>query len=101
MIKCSVLRALMVATGMLFSLVAVTPANAVVELNINKGNVQPLPIAITDFISGDGIGAHVGGEEPVGGSRHQARAATTTGQSIRARWFALRRHAQCGDVDKQ
>lgn len=59
MIKCSVLRALMVATGMLFSLVAVTPANAVVELNINKGNVQPLPIAITDFISGDGIGAQV------------------------------------------
>jgi len=59
MIKSSVLRALMVATGMLFSLVAVVPANAEVQININKGNVQPLPIAITDFISGDGIGAQV------------------------------------------
>lgn len=59
MIKNSVLRALMVATGMLFSLVAVVPANAEVQININKGNVQPLPIAITDFISGDGIGAQV------------------------------------------
>lgn len=59
MIKCSVLRALMVATGMLFSLVTVVPANAEVVININKGNVQPLPIAITDFISGDGIGAQV------------------------------------------
>ncbi|MDP9758259.1 Tol biopolymer transport system component [Agrobacterium tumefaciens] len=35
------------------------PAFARVEININKGNVEPLPIAITDFISGDGIGAQV------------------------------------------
>ncbi len=59
MMKSSVLRALMVATGMLFSLVAVSPANAEVTIDITKGNVQPLPIAITDFISGDGIGAQV------------------------------------------
>jgi TolB protein len=36
-----------------------TPARAVVEININKGNVEPLPIAITDLQSGDGIGAQV------------------------------------------
>ncbi|RUV79901.1 Tol-Pal system protein TolB, partial [Mesorhizobium sp. M1A.F.Ca.IN.020.32.1.1] len=30
----------------------VSPANALVELNINKGNVEPLPIAVTDFLQG-------------------------------------------------
>ncbi|POO54908.1 Tol-Pal system beta propeller repeat protein TolB [Agrobacterium rosae] len=59
MIKFSLLRAMMVASGMLFSFVAVTPASAEVQININKGNVQPLPIAVTDFMSGDGIGAQV------------------------------------------
>ncbi|MGO8639102.1 hypothetical protein ACC840_36065, partial [Rhizobium ruizarguesonis] len=29
------------------------PANALVELNINKGNIQPMPIAVTDFLQGD------------------------------------------------
>ncbi|MBK5571454.1 MAG: Tol-Pal system protein TolB, partial [Ensifer sp. SSB1] len=50
MIKVSLFRALMVAAGMLAAVVAATPANAVVEININKGNVEPLPIAITDFL---------------------------------------------------
>ncbi|MCO6185105.1 Tol-Pal system beta propeller repeat protein TolB [Rhizobium sp. L1K21] len=35
------------------------PAWALVEININKGNVQPLPIAITDFVSGDAMGANI------------------------------------------
>jgi TolB protein len=35
------------------------PARALVEIDINKGNIEPLPIAITDFISGDGIGAKI------------------------------------------
>lgn len=30
-----------------------SPANALVEININKGNVEPLPIAITDFLQGE------------------------------------------------
>ncbi|TIO71887.1 MAG: Tol-Pal system protein TolB, partial [Mesorhizobium sp.] len=30
---------------------ATLPAWALVELNVNKGNVEPLPIAITDFQS--------------------------------------------------
>ncbi|WP_112807346.1 Tol-Pal system beta propeller repeat protein TolB [Ensifer sp.] len=53
MIKSSFLRALMVAAGLLAAFVAATPANAVVEININKGNVEPLPIAITDFLQGE------------------------------------------------
>lgn len=35
------------------------PANAVVEININKGNVEPLPIAVTDFLSNDAMGAQI------------------------------------------
>ncbi|WP_426126888.1 Tol-Pal system beta propeller repeat protein TolB [Pararhizobium sp. PWRC1-1] len=32
---------------------AIAPAHARVEININKGNVEPLPIAITDFLQGE------------------------------------------------
>ncbi|CAN0655134.1 Tol-Pal system protein TolB [Nitratireductor aquimarinus] len=39
--------------------VAVLPARAVVEIDINKGVVEPLPIAITEFISADGTGAEI------------------------------------------
>ncbi len=35
------------------------PANALVEININKGNIEPLPIAITDFLSKDGLGEKI------------------------------------------
>ncbi|MCI5074604.1 Tol-Pal system beta propeller repeat protein TolB [Oricola sp.] len=37
------------------------PARALVEIDINKGNIEPLPVAITDFISSDGIGAQISG----------------------------------------
>ncbi len=37
------------------------PAQARVEININRGNVEPLPIAITDFISGNELGAQISG----------------------------------------
>ncbi|RCS23714.1 Tol-Pal system protein TolB [Phyllobacterium salinisoli] len=47
------------AVFMAVSVVAVPPANAVVEIDINKGNVEPLPIAITDFLSGDQLGANI------------------------------------------
>lgn len=49
--------------AMVMSIVAIImfslPARALVEIDINKGNIEPLPIAITDFISGDGIGAKI------------------------------------------
>ncbi len=41
--------------------VAVLPARAVVEIDINKGVVEPLPIAVTEFISADGRGAEIAG----------------------------------------
>jgi len=37
------------------------PASAVVEIDITQGNVEPLPIAITDFQSQDGIGQQIAG----------------------------------------
>ena len=38
-----------------------TPAAAVVELDITQGNVQPLPIAISNFQSRDGLGGKISG----------------------------------------
>ena len=35
------------------------PANALVTIDVNKGNVEPLPIAITDFQSNDQLGAQI------------------------------------------
>ena len=35
------------------------PARALVEIDINKGNVEPLPIAITDFLSSNEMGAEI------------------------------------------
>ncbi len=44
-----------------FSAAATAPARAVLEIDVNKGVVEPLPIAITDFLSADGLGAEVSG----------------------------------------
>ena len=39
------------ATGM--AALAAAPAEARVEININRGNVEPMPVAVTDFLQGD------------------------------------------------
>ena len=39
----------------------VTPASAEVTLRLDKPNAEPLPIAITDFLSGGGLGAEISG----------------------------------------
>ncbi|MHC4048201.1 Tol-Pal system protein TolB, partial [Bradyrhizobium sp. 23AC] len=52
MTKCSFFRAILVAAGLMTAAVFATPANALVTLDIRKGNVQPLPIAVTDFLQG-------------------------------------------------
>jgi TolB protein len=57
MMKHPILKALIVITG-LFALVAM-PARAEVTIDIRKGNVEPMPIAITDLQSGDELGAQV------------------------------------------
>ena len=46
-----------IATGALA--LATLPARALVEIDVNKGIVEPLPIAVADFISGDGTGAEI------------------------------------------
>ncbi|ACM37608.1 MULTISPECIES: Tol-Pal system beta propeller repeat protein TolB [Rhizobium/Agrobacterium group] len=53
----SLLRILIVLVGMAGAFA--TPAMALVEININKGNVEPMPIAIPDFLSANGIGAKI------------------------------------------
>jgi len=58
MVKCSLIRALMVIAGLIGVAAFTTPANAVLTLDLRKGNVQPLPIAVTDFLQGD-MGAQV------------------------------------------
>lgn len=42
-----------------FGMAATLPARALVEIDVSKGVVEPLPIAVTDFLSGDGIGAEI------------------------------------------
>ncbi|MFT4181885.1 MAG: Tol-Pal system beta propeller repeat protein TolB [Rhizobium sp.] len=59
MIRNSLARLLLVLAGLMAA--SITPAYAVVEININKGNVQPMPIAITDLLSNDGLGAQISG----------------------------------------
>ena len=57
----SILKPLLVIAAMAMGMTAAgtLPALALVELNVNKGNVEPLPIAITDFQSNDALGAQI------------------------------------------
>ncbi|QBK31717.1 Tol-Pal system beta propeller repeat protein TolB [Roseitalea porphyridii] len=57
-IRAGRLAALLLAFASLLA-ATVLPARALVEIDINQGNIEPLPIAVTDFISGDGIGAQI------------------------------------------
>ncbi|MGB3834507.1 MAG: Tol-Pal system beta propeller repeat protein TolB [Mesorhizobium sp.] len=43
------------------SAAATLPARALVEIDVNKGNIEPLPIAITDFLAGDALGTEISG----------------------------------------
>jgi TolB protein len=53
-------KLLLVIAAILAALAAAaTPARALVEIDINQGNVQPLPIAISDMVSGDSLGAEI------------------------------------------
>lgn len=57
MMKRNLVKILALLTA--FIAVGCGPAHALVEININKGNVEPLPIAVTDFVSGDGVGQNI------------------------------------------
>ncbi|RVB30029.1 Tol-Pal system protein TolB, partial [Mesorhizobium sp. M7A.F.Ca.CA.001.16.1.1] len=57
----SILKPLLMVAAMAMGMTAAgtLPALALVELNVNRGNVEPLPIAITDFQGGDALGAQI------------------------------------------
>jgi TolB protein len=38
---------------------AILPAHALVEIDVNKGNIEPLPIAVTDFLASNELGAEI------------------------------------------
>jgi TolB protein len=38
---------------------AILPAHALVEIDVNKGNIEPLPIAVTDFLASNALGAEI------------------------------------------
>lgn len=50
---------LSIALGL--AIAAVVPARALVEIDVNKGTIEPLPIAITDFLAGDSLGTDISG----------------------------------------
>ncbi|MEP7452218.1 Tol-Pal system beta propeller repeat protein TolB [Phyllobacterium sp. SB3] len=50
-----------VALVMTTSMIATLPARAELKLDITRGVVEPMPIAITDFLSGDQLGAQISG----------------------------------------
>ncbi len=56
MFRRNLLRLLVVLTGLAASL---PQAWALVEININKGNVEPLPIAVTDFVANGDLGQRI------------------------------------------
>lgn len=56
MFRRTLLRLLVVLTGLAASL---PQAWALVEININKGNVEPLPIAVTDFLASGDLGQRI------------------------------------------
>ena len=51
-----VLRTLVVICGLAATAL---PASALVEIDINQGNVEPLPMAVTDFVSEDDLGPQI------------------------------------------
>ncbi len=55
------LSTLMVASALAIGIGGFTtlPAHAVVTIDVNKGTIEPLPIAVTDFIAGDQLGAEI------------------------------------------
>lgn len=57
MMKFSFIRFMIAFACMAVMLAA--PAQARVEININKGNVEPLPIAVTDFLSNNELGPQI------------------------------------------
>ncbi|MEZ5812505.1 MAG: Tol-Pal system beta propeller repeat protein TolB [Rhizobiaceae bacterium] len=52
---------LMLSIACSLAMAATVPARALVEIDVNKGTIEPLPIAVTEFLAGDAIGAEISG----------------------------------------
>jgi len=59
----SILKPLIVAMALAGATLPamVTSASAQLEIDVNKGTIEPLPIAVTDFLSGNALGAEISG----------------------------------------
>ena len=57
MMKHQFIKALFAVVALLAAVAA--PARAEVKLDIRKGSVEPMPIAISDMVSSDGLGAQI------------------------------------------
>src|SRR5690606_10126117 len=57
MMKCSLIRLMIALAGAAMMFAA--PAHALVETTINKGNVEPVPVAVTEFIAANELGAQI------------------------------------------
>jgi len=57
MMKHQFLKALLLVAGLLA--IATIPARAAVTVDLTKGTVEPLPIAVTDMISNDDLGVQI------------------------------------------
>ena len=56
----AIIRSVMLAMTLAAAGVLTTqPARALVEIDVNKGVIEPLPIAITEFLSGDTLGKEI------------------------------------------
>ena len=54
-------RCAVVFAAALTLLLAHVPAQALVEIDINQGNIEPLPMAITDFVADEDVGNEIAG----------------------------------------
>ncbi|WP_238719801.1 MULTISPECIES: Tol-Pal system beta propeller repeat protein TolB [Nitratireductor] len=50
---------MLAVTLALVGVMTTQPARALVEIDVNKGVIEPLPIAITEFLSGDTLGKEI------------------------------------------
>ncbi|MEO1702637.1 MAG: Tol-Pal system beta propeller repeat protein TolB [Pseudomonadota bacterium] len=45
--------------ALILMVLAILPAHALVEIDINRGTVEPLPVAVTDFLASDDLGVKI------------------------------------------
>ncbi|MBL8577810.1 MAG: Tol-Pal system protein TolB [Mesorhizobium sp.] len=56
----SMIKAIFVAAALGSAIAAaIVPARAQLEIDVTQGNIEPLPIAVTDFLSSDALGAEI------------------------------------------